>query len=610
MGSRDHIAANQHFEGRKNTAPLWRVLPFVYLAALAVTLLRAHWGNSTGTLFTDTDDAMRMVVVTDLLNGQGWYDHVQHRLNTPFGAEIHWSRLIDLPLAGLSLLLRPFLGEGTMAAVGHIWPLLLLFILLWVSGRLVLRLVGPEGLLPALVLPIVSPAVTNEFGPGRVDHHNVQIILTLAIAWTTIEALKRPGFAVWTGILAATALAIATESLPAIAASILAFGLVWIFAPDNLRPVRGFAISFAAATLLHLVIALPPERWLQPTCDALSIDYVAAALIAGAALLLLCVIPAPRQWPWRLLIGVSTGAASVAIVFMLFPQCLDGPYAGVDPWLRENWIYAIAEAKPWWESLSNLPAYTVAVGLPPLFGLAIITFRLLRVPEDRAAWGLLALFLGIAALVMLAQVRGARLTTMLAIPAAAWLIAILRERFIARQTVMRGVALLSGWIAFAGVVVVIAVTAFVNVLPNSVSEVREARADRAQCMAPEAFRDLAQMPAQRVMAPIDLGSHLLLETPHSVVGAPYHRNEQGVHDVFRFLNEDPHIALEILRERQINLVVICPEMPEMRGLFLADAQALVRQLRDGTLPDWLVPIPSEGPLDLYRVTPVDTQPGA
>src|SRR5882757_9611547 len=48
-----------------------------------------------------TDDAMRLVEVKDLIAGQGWFDLTQHRLDPPAGTPMHWSRLIDLPLAAL-----------------------------------------------------------------------------------------------------------------------------------------------------------------------------------------------------------------------------------------------------------------------------------------------------------------------------------------------------------------------------------------------------------------------------------------------------------------------------------------------------------------------------
>ena len=66
-------------------------------AAWAVTAagfaLRAQLTAATVPLILDTDDAMRLTDVHDLLAGQPWFDFTQHRINAPFGAEIHWSRL-------------------------------------------------------------------------------------------------------------------------------------------------------------------------------------------------------------------------------------------------------------------------------------------------------------------------------------------------------------------------------------------------------------------------------------------------------------------------------------------------------------------------------------
>ncbi len=72
----------------------------------------------------DTDDAMRLVQVRDLLAGQGWFDLSQHR---HAGAPpMHWSRLVDAPIAALILLVRPFAGPAADGIVAAAWPLLLL----------------------------------------------------------------------------------------------------------------------------------------------------------------------------------------------------------------------------------------------------------------------------------------------------------------------------------------------------------------------------------------------------------------------------------------------------------------------------------------------------
>jgi hypothetical protein len=119
------------------------------------------------------------------------------------------------------------------------------------------------------------------------------------------------------------------------------------------------------------------------------------------------------------------------------------------------------------------------------------------------------------------------------------------------------------------------------------------------------------MPPQGVMAPIDLGSHLLLYTPHSVAAAPYHRNQQGLLDTFRFFNAPVGEARRILDARGISLVVICPAMPEVRGMADADPDSFVRLYAKGQLPPWLVELTGgTGPLKLYQVRRYSPRPSS
>src|SRR5258708_5838822 len=84
-----------------------------------------------------TDDAMRLVEVRDLLAGQGWFDLTQYRLNPPDGVVMHWSRLIDLPLAMLiragETVLPSAIAERVAATI---WPAALLLIFLAGVARL------------------------------------------------------------------------------------------------------------------------------------------------------------------------------------------------------------------------------------------------------------------------------------------------------------------------------------------------------------------------------------------------------------------------------------------------------------------------------------------
>ena len=80
--------------------------------------------------FPDPDDVMRLVQVRDWLGGQGWFDLTQHRVSPPQGVAMHWSRLVDLPIALPVVLLTLYwkrcntagvvagLVVGTLTAIG------------------------------------------------------------------------------------------------------------------------------------------------------------------------------------------------------------------------------------------------------------------------------------------------------------------------------------------------------------------------------------------------------------------------------------------------------------------------------------------------------------
>src|SRR3954449_5095892 len=123
----------------------WKLVTLLCWLGFCAWSIVMSWNQIRWFALPDTDDNMRMMQVRALLHGQGWYDLRQYRLNPPFGASIHWSRLVDLPIAGLILALRPFLG----AAAAERWavaiaPMLPYLLLLWSLALAVRRLIDPR----------------------------------------------------------------------------------------------------------------------------------------------------------------------------------------------------------------------------------------------------------------------------------------------------------------------------------------------------------------------------------------------------------------------------------------------------------------------------------
>ena len=102
-------------------------IALILWAAMSLIAIVVNWPAIVALDLSDTDDAMRMAQVRDLLAGQSWWDLKQYRVNPAGGGVLmHWSRIVDAPLALGLLVLEPLFGQ-VMAEriVMTVWPPLL-----------------------------------------------------------------------------------------------------------------------------------------------------------------------------------------------------------------------------------------------------------------------------------------------------------------------------------------------------------------------------------------------------------------------------------------------------------------------------------------------------
>src|SRR5260221_1306199 len=157
------------------------VVTALSVTVVAAALLSMRFGAEVSTSLGDTDDAMRMVLVRDLLAGRGWYDQLIYRLQPPAGAYLHWSRLLDGALAGSVWLLSRLMSQQNAEFVTRfVWPLLWIFPAV-LCGLAVARNLGARSVvLVAAVLMVFDLQLYRQFLPGRVDHHHIQIVMAVA----------------------------------------------------------------------------------------------------------------------------------------------------------------------------------------------------------------------------------------------------------------------------------------------------------------------------------------------------------------------------------------------------------------------------------------------
>src|SRR3954447_18982635 len=149
-------------------------------------------------------------------------------MNPPYGANIHWSRLVDLPIAGLILLLRPVLGGAAAVrwavAIAPLLPYLLLLFSLTLTAR---RLIDPPAYPLAFVAIFFAGSTNGMFMPERIDHHGWQLAL-LALSMSAIADPKRVRGGLTLGITSALSMAIGLEMIIYLALAGAAMVLFWV----------------------------------------------------------------------------------------------------------------------------------------------------------------------------------------------------------------------------------------------------------------------------------------------------------------------------------------------------------------------------------------------
>jgi hypothetical protein len=551
--------------------------------------------------FTDNDDVMRMVTATDLADGQGWQDKLEHRDNAPYGTPMHWSRLVDAPIAGLLLLLRPELGAHATVIVPLVLPPVLLLLLLAASVGLTRRLLGPGHDLAAALLPVLSIVVLGEFSPGRIDHHNWQMILTTALVWATISGRTRPIAAIVAGGLAATSLAIGIETLPFIVGSIVAFSLFWVRDPAAAGNARRFALALAAGTALHFVAATAPAFYFTAACDELSVTYVVAIGLVAVAMVGATLLGRGLAAPQRLLVMTLFGGLAAGVTLMLFPECRAGPYGALDARAFNLLLTHVPEAQPFWNRFLADPADILPYLTAPLAGLVILgpCCSVTR-GERRLDWLVLALFLLLATLVALLQIRGARLAVMPAMPVGVWLIAQASQAYRNRRGALRALGLVASWALFASIVQALVPMVVSGGSAKANSPV--AATGSSACYEPGAYRALAALPRGSVLSPMQIGAEVLRYTRNSVVSAGYHRNPVGALDVEDFFSASESVARRIAWKRNLTYVVACRGMAQLRADPKAPADSFVALYAQDRHWPWLEPLSAAGDrLQIYRV---------
>ena len=604
----------------------WRLITTLFWLGAAIVLIIEKWHAIHWFLLSDTDDNMRFDQVRDWLGGQAWYDLRQHRLDPPIGFSIHWSRLVDLPIAGLILLLKPLLGTQ----LGYRWacaiaPMLPMLLAFWMMAIVIRRLVSAKSYPLALAILLCGGDALAMWAPLRIDHHGWQLaFLMMTVAGLTEPNMRRSG--VMIAISSALSLAIGLEMLPYVAFAGAAVALHWAWDRAETERMRIYGVTMAAATGLCFLVFASNDNW-HAVCDALSPVWLTT--VGGAALLLATISFAPADNRWiRLALVIGAGAIAGALYVGLFPQCFGHRLEGIPPEAETLWLSHVSEARPVYLHPLSTIVPMAALPIAGTIGSIVAVWRR-RGTRAGADWLPVTLFATLATGLMVWQIRTGPSAQMLAVPGATyiarWGFTRLRD---SSSMFVRVIGPVAAFLVASGLVASLAL----GQLPSRYTDLKLAnvwaiatgkqglpqppktapggkpkpdltkRANRL-CPTIPALAPIARLPAATFFTFIDSGPRLITLTHHSAVGGPYHRNAQAILDIEHAFRGTPDQAHAIIDAHHAQYLLVCPHMSEAT-IYQAEAPAgFYAKLESGFTPAWLVrqPLPANSPYQLFRV---------
>lgn len=565
---------------------MWALLAVLVLLVSAQRI--AQWN------YPDPDDILRLVQVRDLLAGQGWFDLSQTRIDPLREVPMHWSRLVDVPLALVIGVLTPIIGQAWAENFAVIAvPLATLMVAMTFAGLVAVRLFGRETGGWAVLVAGMMPLLIHQFQPLRIDHHGWQIACFAAAFFGMAERRRGRGPLI-AGVAMAAGLTISIEMLPLAAFVGAVFALRWLRDTHARLALTRYLQSLAGSlVLLYLATRGWPGSSLY--CDAISPAHLGFFLVAALGTTVLRYTrPLP---PLAMIAGFGVvGVAGVAMFGWASPACLGTPFGSLDPVVRDFWYINVSEGRPIWEQ-------DMAILIPfaqLLFAFAIAVLLWSRAPRDVRGWWLefLLLFAGTLVLGTLVA-RSLAFASLLATIPFSWLLGSALHRL---RTAGAAVTKFAVALATLAILLPMAPVALAhNLAPTGADTIRTTGIAKSSCDLQRSARSLRGLPRGTVFAPLDIGPTILLETDHRVIATGHHRAEAAMRDVIATFVAGEAVSRAIVDAYGADYLVLCSDLVEpsiyaRRG----GERSFAKRLLDGDTPGWLAPVETGGP-DSFRV---------
>ena len=549
----------------------------------AVFLLMVGLVTRNPDALQNPDSILRMVAVRDLLAGQSWFDVSQYRLGLDGGTPMHWSRLVDLPIA-LIVMLANVVGLHGETVAATIWPAMTAFGGLSAIALSAARIGNRDFVIASVVIGTASFFALAVFAPGFVDHHNMQIALAMWLVYGILPARRPARAGAIAGSACAAMLAIGMETLPHVAFAGTWIALAVLLGYLDTRQAKAFGLSLAASTFGLLLVLTGPVGFASVACDSFSRFHLVMSAIGGLGLF--TALHVKTSALARIMVFCGVAALVGAAVVTLFPHCVANPLGALPPIVRERWLDGVVETASIIDTWHNDPFSLFTLFALPVFALTISIGWFVSDRDHRGVSGLLILLLATSIAVATWQQRGAMFAVAFSTVPLAWYVHRVSK---SAPPLVAAFA----WVPALHVSWIMTATLLTQVLSGGTTVDQQLHKASAGdlCQSGADYTALATEPPGVVFSATNYGPFIISHTPHRAVAGPYHRNIGG--NLFYIETALAPLAevQAALRQKGVTHVALCPAGDEEKEYVRDNPDGLIALLMGGMTPDWLEPLP-------------------
>lgn len=567
-------------------------------AAVCLILLATGAGRILAGRFPDPDDVMRLVQLRDLLAGQGWFDVTQYRIDPPTGVAMHWSRLVDVPLLIVVTLFEPLVGQAAAEMIALvIVPFLTFAVVAAAIGRLAWRLLGARAAIFAVLACGFLPSLLFQFQPMRIDHHGWQVSGVAVALWAISRRYAVSGGWIAGGAMGFAA-SISLETLPLAAAFAAVLWARWWV---DFKQRDWLACYMLGLSLCLLVVYLATRGLsMAAYCDAIAPAHIAFFLVAAAGTWMIARATRLRGFGLIVLFAL-VGALAAGAYALVSPECLATPFARLDPLVDRYWYRLVLEGQPIWKQ-------TPSVWVPALVQMvvAVVATVMLRVRSMEWArrWWSEYLVLLLAAIALgLLVARSLAFASVIAAVPLGWLASNLLLRIRHQRAPLASLGLAVAMIVILAPMSLVMAARQLAPQEQATGQSAPQNVASGLCDIYGNARLLAKLDKGIILAPLDIGPAILLDTHHSLVATGHHRAEAAMGDVIRTFTASPEQARALATRRGADYIALCTDMDEVQIYRHEAPEGLAARLLHGEEPDWLERVELGGPAEfaVYRV---------